>query len=928
MGLGRSVRKLMAEAEGMPYGFARTAVAEEAVRTADAANDLDGSFAAREVLASSAMHGGEPQKALVAVTWCLAQLDAHPGRFDRYATYWALKWLPTTLVSLPDVPLEEIDRVIAEAERRYLEAGEGADAVAKLRWVIPRHVGRTAEALEGHRTWRMLPRSEYSDCRACDVSGEMALALDAGEPGRALDLARPLLGGRLECAEQPAIALGQLLGPLLDLGRHEEAERLHLWGLRLSRGNPSLVSTQAEHVRHLLRTGRMGEAFELTAELVDVCDRGLFDVEDRTHVDATTAAVLTGWHEAGLGALPRPLGDRTGDAVELAAAIAARAREVAAAFDRRNGTEHVGREIERMLATRPHAPVAVPVPAAPAVPASAPASASAPVAEAAAGPAPDGTALLARAREPRGTSEQRHAFAVRALAAFEAEGDAGGVARARRTVAEALLRLERLDEAAEAFERAIDELGGDPQERGRAAVSGARLEAGRSGPEGARAQRYLAVARAAAEAEPAGELARGRVRLLEAEWLLLARAELEDDLPEGVAAVEFTAARELLAGDAEELLEAWEAEAWARSAAGDLAGARTAAETAWEMACASGRAVDVVSTATVVVPLLLAEGELDRAIEVLAAAQRGEESLDDPGEAGRAALTRADLLADAGRADEGLAAAFAAADLFLTAGRRDDAAWARLTAARLFRELDRDENAADLLVELLEQASEDGERELEGAVALQLAQLDGEFGMLDEALPLAERAVRAFGPEHGSGRAKAYRVLAQVHEAMGKIPEAVAAGVSCLAHVDEEDEPLLAAELRREHAERLVRAGAPDRSLELFDAAEAGFRSAGDPVAAAAVDLGRVEALAALGRREEVLAAAGRALEVGRQEDVPWIRAEALWALAAHQEPDEERYAVALRAYEEAGAPPEQLEDLASQRDGALGAGRSRWRRR
>ena len=35
MARGRSVGKLLAEAERMPFGFAKTAVAEEAVRTAD-----------------------------------------------------------------------------------------------------------------------------------------------------------------------------------------------------------------------------------------------------------------------------------------------------------------------------------------------------------------------------------------------------------------------------------------------------------------------------------------------------------------------------------------------------------------------------------------------------------------------------------------------------------------------------------------------------------------------------------------------------------------------------------------------------------------------------------------------------------------------------------------------------------------------------
>ncbi|SFF66926.1 hypothetical protein [Blastococcus tunisiensis] len=935
MARDRSVRKLLSQVEEMPFGFAKTAVAEEAVRVADAANDLDGSFAAREALASAAMHGGEPQKALVAVTWCLAQLDAHPDRFDRHGTYWALKWLPTTLVDLPDMPLEEIDRVIREAERRYAAIGEGADAIAKLRWVIPECTGRIAEAVEAHRAWRLLPRSEYSDCRACDVSGEISLALDAGRPERALDLARPLLAGRLECAEEPARALAKLLAPLRALGSDEEAERLHVWGLRLSRGNPSLVSTQSQHVLHLLRTGRLPEALDLVVELVDVCDRGLFDVMARLDAVSAAAAVLTAWDEAGAGELSRRPADRAGDAAALAAALAAEAREVAAAFDRRNGTEHVGRSVEERLATRPTA-VVDPLPASPmsVVVPSPVRTAAAPFA---AEPLPgaddpgedDPVALLTRAREPRGSAAQRHEFAERALAAFERAGDRAGTARARRVVAEGLLRLDRVEEAAATFERAIEELAEDPHQLLLAALSRARVAVGRTGePAGEEAQHFLAVVRAAAAADPAGDQARGRVLLLEAEWAVLACAEAEGELPPDDTVERFAEARRLLADDPEDVAQAWETEAWARSVAGDLTGARRAAEAAWRLATESGRDVDLRAAAEVLVPLLVAEEAHDRAIDVLAIAQRADEQLGDLGEAARSALARAELLVGSDRAEEGLAAAFAGIDLHLAAGERDCAAWGRLTAARIFRDLDRDQNAADLLDELLEQAAEDGDPELEGAVAHDLAMLNGEFGLLDEALTLAERAIRVFGTEHPGGRARAYRTLAQVHEARDELPQAVAAGVSCLSHLDEDEDLPFASEVRHEHGERLVRAGMAERSLELFDVAEAGYRTVGEDVAAAAVDLARADAFAALGRRDDALAAARRAFSVGAAEDAPGLRAEALWALAAHDEPDAQRYAVALTAYEDAGAPPEQLEQLAAQRDAALRRGRSRWRRR
>jgi tetratricopeptide (TPR) repeat protein len=933
---GNPVRTLLERAEGMPYGFARTATVEEAVRAADAGQDLDAAFAARVALASAAVHGGEPQKGLVAVTWCLGQIDAHPGRFEKHDTYWALKWLPTMLLDRPEIPLAEVERVIAEAERRYTAEGEGADAIAKLRWLVPKQIGRADEAVEAHRPWRMLARSEYSDCRACDVAGEVELALALGEPERALDLARPVLAERVTCLEEPGGVIGTLLEPLHALGRRDEAERLHTWGLRLVRGNPSMVVAQSQHVLHLVRTGRLAEAFELAAELVDVCDRGLFRLSDRMEVAAAASAVVAAWAAAGAGQLHRSLGDRPTDPVALAAALADEARGTAAAFDRRNGTTAVSEDVARALAVRPvgttgsvpAAAVARTPPTAPAAPASAAPASPAP-ASAPAGPdqEPTAAAMLQRAREPRGTAEQRHAAAAAALAAYLAAGDRAGVARARRTIGGALLRLDRLEEAAEALEQAVDELADQPLEQVRAALGRARVALAATGDTGDEvAQRYLRVAREAAEGD--GDLARGLVLLAEAEWAVLGLGEDAGPTAHEVAAAEFTEARRLLAEDPEEVQDAWIAEAFARSVAGDHDGAMTAATAAWQLAERSGSAVDQGAAAEVLVPLLLQQGQLERAIDALGVAQRAEERLDDPGEAGEAAAARAEILGELDRAQEALAAAWTAVDLFGAAGDGSGAAWARLTVARVFRDLDQDQNAFDLLSDLVEQAAEDGDRELEGAVALDLARLHGDFGFFDEALVAAGRALRCLDAADPGNRGKVHRTLAQIHEARGDMKQAVRAGEALLAELPGMEDAVLAAELLEDHTERLVRAGWPERALELYDDVRRRYTDAGMVVAAAASELGRAQALTALRRPVDAQSAVQRALETAERESVPELRAEALWALAGIGQPDAARFDAALQAYADAGAPPEQLAELTAERDAALGKGRSRWRRR
>jgi hypothetical protein len=83
--------RLLAGAEGLRDSPEKVAVLEEAVRHADSAGTLELQYGAREGLAEAAYFGGAPDKAIVAYTWCLAQFDRHPGRFNEWRLLWRYK---------------------------------------------------------------------------------------------------------------------------------------------------------------------------------------------------------------------------------------------------------------------------------------------------------------------------------------------------------------------------------------------------------------------------------------------------------------------------------------------------------------------------------------------------------------------------------------------------------------------------------------------------------------------------------------------------------------------------------------------------------------------------------------------------------------------------------------------------------------------
>jgi hypothetical protein len=258
-----TVEGLLEDASVLPYGSTKVAVLEEAVRLADAQDDLELGFRARESLVTAAEFSGAPEKALVAFTWQLAQCDRFPGRFDEWHVLWQYKWIVVSLPAFPHVPRERIESAIIDLETRYAPFGAGPRAGYKLRWRVARGMGQLAECRRWLDAWRDTRRDSLSDCAACDAAEEIEARLAMGDQQEALRLAIPVLGGRLTCAEVPHFTLAELLLPLLEMGEIEQARQNHERGYRLVSRNPKFLRAVAHHVAYLALTEQLPAGLRL-----------------------------------------------------------------------------------------------------------------------------------------------------------------------------------------------------------------------------------------------------------------------------------------------------------------------------------------------------------------------------------------------------------------------------------------------------------------------------------------------------------------------------------------------------------------------------------------------------------------------------------------------------------------------------------------
>ncbi len=374
----QELRDMLSQAAQLPEGRAKMAALETVIQHADAENLPELQYRARMSATRAYNYGGEPAKSIVTFSWCLAARDR--GEADPsldHSLYWYFKWIVTTIVSFPQIPLAQAEAVLDDMEQRYRLAGHTMGPVHQHRELLARHVGDRARAEEQYRLWGMAPRGEMSDCVACEPTSRVDHLAWLGRDAEAVPMAESVLSGRITCIEQPQTILTSLLVPYLRTGRTAAAADAHRRAYRALRSSRSELEGVAEHVQFCALTGNPARGLELVQRHLGWLDEPPSPEADMLF-SAAAARVLASVDDD-LGVLRPGFGDRAAAEVSAAALrdeLSARALEIARQFDGRNGSAEQSSVVQAMLAAAPladHVPLsAFPVrevpPAAPSYP--------------------------------------------------------------------------------------------------------------------------------------------------------------------------------------------------------------------------------------------------------------------------------------------------------------------------------------------------------------------------------------------------------------------------------------------------------------------------------------------------------------------------------------------------------------------------------
>ncbi|MEU9234138.1 hypothetical protein [Streptomyces subrutilus] len=349
-----AVVEALRENHDRPHGLQRTITAEELVEAAEPFDKPDVLITALLELMASYEFTGEHRKSPVVFARLLKLWETAPESFSQWEAhqvFWRFKWVTTSLLQVPEVPLPAIGGWIDQMRARYEAAGHGMQPVAAMRYHVASHTG--AGVADAYDLWATRPRTELSDCEACETRHLAWHQVRSGDDAGALDTWRPVLDGAMGCSEEPQMSQARALLPLLRAGRTDDARSHHLAGYRRVRGNTGMQDEVGLHLEFCALSRNEGRGLEILAEnrpLFEAAGAPLARLHFLTGVEVLLARLVEDGH-AGTAVAGPP--GRNWNAGELLAHVRAEADRLTAAFDARNATTAVSDHRRARLARGP-----------------------------------------------------------------------------------------------------------------------------------------------------------------------------------------------------------------------------------------------------------------------------------------------------------------------------------------------------------------------------------------------------------------------------------------------------------------------------------------------------------------------------------------------------------------------------------------------
>lgn len=341
------IYNLLDEAYDLENGKTKISLCEEAVRLADICGDEGVQIETRNELTEAAVFGGEHEKGVVAFSWMIQKQKETPELINIFDFLWKYKWILGQIYGFPNIPRSQLDAIFADAIECYTLNDVSLRPIYEILCYLEMDSGNDDKAFENYQKWQSAPRDEFANCLACEVSMQVYYQAFYENDERALEIAKPILKGKMKCAEVPHATYGYILMPLIKLKRFDEAEEIFNKGYKMVSKNKEFLGEVTNHLRFLTLANKTKNAIRLFEKhLVWALEIKQFD--ERFHFYNVAWLLFDKLESNGETSikmrLPNSFKHYSDEGVyeisELKAELEKDLNVIAEMFDKRNGNEH------------------------------------------------------------------------------------------------------------------------------------------------------------------------------------------------------------------------------------------------------------------------------------------------------------------------------------------------------------------------------------------------------------------------------------------------------------------------------------------------------------------------------------------------------------------------------------------------------------
>lgn len=218
-------------------------VLHKCIQKAQFYKDKDLEFDARVAYLRQVSWLNKKDKAIATMPWLLKRLDEGHNAEHLDTVLWMYKWIIIKLPSFASISVAQIEQLLDDMEKRFLDFGTGMRIVNYFRMIVYSDMGRLEQSQKYLKLYLQDNATcALDDCRACQPNNLLGVYFNMKDYDAYFVQAAPLLARKVTCKEVPDYSYPGIAFVNYIVGNHELAMEQALLGRKKIKWKKAVLS--------------------------------------------------------------------------------------------------------------------------------------------------------------------------------------------------------------------------------------------------------------------------------------------------------------------------------------------------------------------------------------------------------------------------------------------------------------------------------------------------------------------------------------------------------------------------------------------------------------------------------------------------------------------------------------------------------------